>query len=130
MLELEGFVDFSALLKPAVYALVRRGEVVYVGQSVEPIARVYTHRSGWHRKVKIIAGRVKKVKGIVFDAIWLMSCSQSQLDSLEVEMIRKYQPRHNIKDKPRPVPLDLAEVMRALAPIMPTASEPRIRRRI
>lgn len=126
-LEEDGFFDFSALMRSAIYALVRRGEVVYVGQSVSPIARIYGHQQGWSRRLP-----KRKVKGIVFDEIWIRPCHQFRLDDVEQEFIRKYQPKHNVRHKPRPGSLDLAEIMKAITPLMPTAPEPRtyIRRRI
>ena len=47
---LEGFINVSATLRPGIYALVRDGVVVYIGQSKKPLARISAHRSNWGRK--------------------------------------------------------------------------------
>lgn len=131
-LEEEGFVDISFTLHCAVYALVRRGEVVYVGQSKKPLTRLYSHAQGRGKLESWRAGYVKRKVGFAFDSIWLRPCMLAELDTLEESMIKKYQPKHNTKHLPTKPPLDIAEIMNHLAPLMPAATEPKtfIRRRL
>jgi len=38
-----GFLNISKLMHCGVYALVKKGQVVYVGKSKQPMMRIYTH---------------------------------------------------------------------------------------
>lgn len=104
---LEGFVEVSAVLRPGVYALVRGGVVVYVGQgSKAMIARIEAHRSNWGRK-RIPAWMPVSLRGVLFDEVWVMPCRVDQLNELEAAMIELYKPRYNIKIK-SPSPVEIA----------------------
>ena len=93
---LESFTDVSAILGPGVYALVKRGVVIYVGKSRSVWQRLYAHRSTANR-----AARGKPIptwlplKGFVFDEVWVRPCAFADLDRLEEEMINRYKPRFN-----------------------------------
>lgn len=93
---LEDFVDVSVLLGPGVYALVRRGVVIYVGKSKSVYQRVYAHRTTAQR-----AARGKPIptwlpiKGFVFDQVFVRPCALADLDACEAEMIERYKPRFN-----------------------------------
>lgn len=101
MAMLEGFVNVSAMLKPGVYALIKDGVVVYVGQSIRPLARVEAHRSLWGRKK---APGWLPIRGILFDEVHVMPCLVEQLDEVERALIDLYKPKFNIKLKsPAPV---------------------------
>jgi hypothetical protein len=96
---LEGFVDVSVILRPAVYALVRNGVVVYIGQaSKAAIARVEAHRSNWGRK-RVPAWMPVSLRGVLFDQIFVFPCKVDDLDAVEVAMINLYKPRYNIQSK-------------------------------
>lgn len=98
---LDGFINVSAMLKPGVYALVKDGVVVYVGQSVRPLARVEAHRSLWGRKK---APGWLPIRGILFDEVHVMPCRVEQLDEVERALIDLYKPKFNVKLKsPDPV---------------------------
>lgn len=102
-LVLEGFVDVSVMLKPAVYALLRDGVVVYVGQSKKPLSRIEAHRSNWGRK-STPAWMPPSLKGILFDSVHVLPTRIEDLDRVEKAMIELYKPRYNIKLKsPTPV---------------------------
>ena len=96
MLALEGFTDVSPLLRAGVYALCKRGVVIYVGKSKSLYARIYTHKHFANRGAK---GRPipdwLPVKGIQFDEVFIRPCRLEDLDSLEVAMINLYKPRYN-----------------------------------
>src|SRR5665213_465465 len=96
MLALEGFTDVSPLLRAGVYALCKRGVVIYVGKSKSLYARIYTHKHFANRGAK---GRTipdwLPVKGIQFDEVFIRPCRLEDLDSLEVAMINLYKPRYN-----------------------------------
>lgn len=97
----EGFVDVSAMLKPGVYALVREGVVVYVGQSKKPLARIDAHRSLAGRKT---APGWLPIRAIHFDEAYVMPCRVEDLDLVERAMIDLYKPKYNVKLKtPHPI---------------------------
>ena len=99
-LELEGFSDVTSLLRSGVYALAKRGVVIYVGKSKSLYSRIYTHKHFGNRvaKGKAIPSWLP-VKGIQFDEVHIRSCSLEALDALEREMIDRYRPRYNIAMK-------------------------------
>lgn len=98
--ELEGFVDVSWILKSGVYALLKNGVVIYIGQSKTMISRVYTHKVQWGQKAR---GKPSPdwmpTKGILFDEVWVRPCSLDVIDELESEMIDLYKPKFNTKLK-------------------------------
>ncbi len=123
----DGFVNYSALLHCAVYALVRRKEVVYIGQSKSLCTRLY----GWctaKRAVKKSLYGVQIYKGISFDEIWVRPCMLAELSGLEIAMIKKYQPKHNDKHREKPKPeISLEELLKTMPiyPMLPPNPEPR-----
>jgi excinuclease UvrABC nuclease subunit len=94
---LEGFFDVSAILRCGIYALVREGAIVYIGQSRKPLGRIAAHRSQWGRKSQAPAWL--PIKGILFDEIHVLPCRVEDLDRLERALIDLYKPRYNIKLK-------------------------------
>lgn len=98
---LEGFVNVSPMLKPGIYALLREGVVVYIGQSKKPLSRIEAHRSLANRRKPI--GWLP-IKGIVFDEVHVLPCRIEDLDIVEHAMIDLYKPKFNVKLKsPHPV---------------------------
>jgi len=91
---LEGFVNVTAILGPGVYALVRDGVVVYVGQSKKMLSRVSTHRSNWGKRTP--AWLPRSVRGILFDEVHVLPCRVEDLDLAERALINLYKPRYNI----------------------------------
>jgi excinuclease UvrABC nuclease subunit len=93
---LDGFTDITPILRCGVYALCKRGVVIYVGKSKSIYARVYTHRHFANRaaKGKAIPDWLP-VKGIQFDEVHIRPCTLEALDRLEAEMIDRYRPRYN-----------------------------------
>lgn len=102
-MELEGFHNVSPILRAAVYALVARGVVVYIGKSKKPLSRIDAHRKVWSSKR---SGRhswiadTLGIPGIMFDEIHIRPCLLEDLDTLEREMVIRYSPRFNTKLKP------------------------------
>jgi excinuclease UvrABC nuclease subunit len=132
VVEEDGFADFSVLLHCAVYALVRRGVVVYVGQSKSTGERLVTHIRG--RKKSTVKrtgyfGSNRMVSGFTFDQIWVRPCMLSELDTVEKEMIQKYQPKYNARLKGSAPPIALADLLQSLVPPGSVHSEPGFRRR-
>lgn len=95
-MELKGFTDISAILRCGVYALCKRGAVIYVGKSKSLYARIYTHKHFANRgaKGKAIPSWLP-TKGIQFDEVFIRPCHIDQLDALEHEMINLYKPKYN-----------------------------------
>jgi excinuclease UvrABC nuclease subunit len=100
---LDGFVDVTAIVRCGVYALMRDGVVVYVGQGKKMIARVEAHRSNWGRK-SVPAWMPASLRGILFDQVFVMPCRVEDLDRLERAMIDLYKPKYNVRLK-APTPL-------------------------
>lgn len=97
-MQLEGFLDYSAVLRAGVYALCWHGEVVYIGQSKQMFARIYTHRNRYNKERKTaFVPDWMPVKGVRFDAVFIRPCLVDDLDVLEREMIARYRPKHNIR---------------------------------
>jgi len=95
-MQLEGFQDVSILLRAGVYALCKRGIVIYVGKSKSLYARIYTHKHFANRgaKGKAVPSWLP-VKGIQFDEVFIRHCTLEALDDLEREMINLYKPKYN-----------------------------------
>ena len=104
-MQLDGFHDITPILRCGVYALIKRGTIVYVGKSKSMYARIYTHKHFANRaaKGKEIPSWLP-VKGIQFDEVHIRPCTLEALDALEAEMIDRYRPRYNqsLKDNLRP----------------------------
>lgn len=130
---LAGFVDVSAMLSGGVYALVHRGNVVYVGKSKVMLGRVYSHRVAWGKKA-VRPNGLKPQKGILFDAIWVRPCPLAEVDALEYEMINLYKPRYNSLLR-NGLPVDISHLIAGLiardqAPPPAPKLEGTIRRRV
>ena len=103
---IEGFIEVTPILRCGVYALVREGVVVYVGQSKKMLSRIEAHRSQWARSHK--APDWLPIKGILFDQIFIRPCRVEDLDLLERQLIDLYKPRYNVKLKaPTPTKTEL-----------------------
>lgn len=126
-MEVEGFIDVSAILRSGVYALVHRGVVVYVGKSKVMLGRLYAHRTAWGSKSKKRVG-YKPISGILFDEVWIKPCATDEIDSLEYEMINRYKPRYNaqLKNGLPAAALDLAQLLAPLLGERPPAPDPQI----
>jgi hypothetical protein len=129
---LEGFVDVTPILRCGVYALVRDGVVVYVGQGKKMVARVEAHRSNWGRKA-VPAWMPVSLRGVLFDQVFVLPCRVEDLDRIEAAMIDLYKPKFNIKLK-APTPLTrqpLSVTMGGVAvPLNFRPPPPRFERRI
>lgn len=101
---LEGFKDVSVMLKPGIYALVKNGVVVYIGQAKRPLTRIEAHRSLWGRKT---APGWLPIKAILFDEAHVLPCRVEDLDRLERALIELYKPKYNVKLK-SPTPVELS----------------------
>lgn len=98
---LEGFVNLSVALKPGIYALIKDGVVVYIGQSIKPLSRIEAHRSLWGRKK---APGWLPIRGILFDEVHVLPCRVDDLNEVERALIDLYKPKFNVKLKsPDPV---------------------------
>ncbi len=117
-MELEGFAEVTGLLHCVVYALVHRREVVYVGQSRRPLARLDAHAIGRSR-----AG-LKSTRGLKpfrFDQVFIRACMLAELDSLETEMIARYRPKHNQRKLP---PASAVELNLLIAAVLASTAPP------
>lgn len=100
---IEGFINVSAVMRCGVYALVREGTVVYVGQGKRMVARIEAHRSNWGRK-SVPAWMPVSLRGVLFDDVYVFPCRVEDLDRVERAMIDLYKPKFNIKLKdPTPI---------------------------
>lgn len=94
---LDGFVDISSALRCGVYALISRGEVVYVGKSKCMLVRIYSHRNA-KRKSGTLPSWFP-VKGIAFDEVHIQPCHPDHIDTLESTIINRYKPKFNTQLK-------------------------------
>lgn len=97
---LEGFIDVSSVLRCGIYALARQGTIVYIGQGKKPVQRIEAHRSMWGRRQKAPAWLTDMVKGMLFDAVYVLPCRIEDLDRVERALIELYRPVYNVKLKP------------------------------
>lgn len=107
---LEGFIEVTPILKPSVYALLRDGVVVYIGQSKKPLARIEAHRSNWGRKATP-SWMPASLRGVLFDQVYVLPTRVEDLDRLEKAMIELYKPRYNIRLK-SPTPVEITHLFR------------------
>ena len=138
-----GFLNISKLMHCGVYALVKKGEVVYVGKSKQPLMRIYTHVKNRGRKMganiysKDDCGPSVNGKGISFDSAWFLPCMLGQLWTLEVHFIKMFMPKHNVRHNPEakprpeptpimPIPDDMKELLRQIVVItdLPPQQDP------
>lgn len=100
-MELDGFVDSSAILRSGVYALVTKGRVIYIGKSKSMIGRINTHRRKWidRRKPKNQFSDLIPIPGLMFDEIHCRPVPLHLLDQVEAEMINLYKPHYNTQLK-------------------------------
>jgi GIY-YIG catalytic domain len=97
-MEEDGFISVEFMLHCGVYALVRRGVVVYIGQSKLLCRRVLEHwRKRGAKPAKNPYYGTSVYNGAVFDDVWIRPCMLGELDSLEATMIKKYQPKYNVR---------------------------------
>lgn len=94
---LEDFIEVTPILRPGVYALVKEGAIVYIGQaSKHMMTRIESHRSLSRRKA--VPGWLP-IRAIHFDQIYVLPCRVEDLDRIERAMIDLYKPRFNVKLK-------------------------------
>lgn len=95
-----------------VYMLLWRGQVVYVGQSIQMWARVNSH---WNNLVRVRKGKrpygnnLTAALQIEFDEVKLVYCPKQNLDAMEQSLIQKYLPKHNTNLKREPAPSEMAK---------------------
>ena len=128
---LEGFINVSPILGPGVYALIREGVVVYVGQSKKMLQRISAHKSNWGRKAQPVWMPVS-LRGVLFDEVHVLPCRVEALDELEAAMIDLYKPRYNIRLKaPTPCEVSLSLTIGGFTiPFNQRPPAPRFERRI
>lgn len=131
-----GFFNISKMMHCGVYALVKKGEVVYVGKSRQPLMRVHIHVRNRGRKLgtnlygKSDTGPAVNGKGITFDSAWFLPCMLGQLGTLEVHFIKMFMPKYNVRHNPElkqrperestdimPIPDEIKELLKQLVVI-------------
>jgi excinuclease UvrABC nuclease subunit len=121
--EEDGFVEVSQLLTVAVYALVSRGKVVYIGQSTQPLVRLFQHRlKAGERVCQQKAG--KRIERFPFDQIYIMSCTLAEVNQVERRLIAKHQPKYNILHRYEKI--DFKSLVMSLAPVVDKSVHPTI----
>lgn len=129
---LEGFIEVTPILGCGVYALLREGVVVYIGQSKKMLARVGAHKSNWGRK-SVPAWMPASIRGVLFDQVFVLPCRVEMLDAAERAMIDLYKPRLNINLKaPTPLTAQPINIVHngVTVPLNHRPSPPRFERRI
>ncbi len=118
-----------------VYLLLRQGEVVYAGQSVNVFGRLMSH---WNALCRARLGkqaamfRTWEEPVIDFDAVRIKRCAKSMLDREELALIQRFRPKHNVllNREPSPIDAELAVLpcIQALVKVA-RAREEQVRRR-
>lgn len=101
-LDQEGFFELPHATAPsAVYLLLWKGQVVYVGQSVAVYSRIADHRSAMNRALRRKRQSINNgsIRLVLFDKVLVRFCSQADLDRLEFEYIQRYDPPGNVQLK-------------------------------
>jgi len=75
---IRGSQRLDSIFTPSVYLLTRYNDVVYVGQSINPVGRMYTHK-----------------KDKEFDGFRILKCRQDRMLYWESKLIDHYQPEYN-----------------------------------
>lgn len=100
----DGFEDVTTVLGVGVYALVRRGEVIYVGASKHVYRRIHGHRGTADRaRAGVAIPTWAPLKGFVFDQVWVRPCAEADLAREEAAAIARWRPRFNLLPKPEAV---------------------------
>lgn len=101
----EGFGTQLECRCVAIYALISRGEVVYVGQSKNVYHRLGQHfttrrrNRGGNGSTKI-GSTYANVVLFDFDEVLLRYCYLDELDRIELDVIERYRPRFNVAIRP------------------------------
>lgn len=113
------FIDVSEVLESGVYMLVYKGSVVYVGKAKMMLSRLVFHLNqksnpGGKRAFNTDLGK-RYVSHIPFDDIWIKPMPIGEMGAEEIAMIRKYQPRYNIRHN-GPSTTKVAQVQNLIVP--------------
>ncbi len=97
---MEKFVRWREVLAPTgVYLLLWRGEVVYVGKSLNLYSRLSTHYTNMRRRLRGLTPYDDHREPILFDDVMVMFCPRDMLDKEEAALILRHQPTHNVQHK-------------------------------
>lgn len=114
------FLDVSKLMHCGCYALLKKGEVVYVGKSKKPLWRLTRHFANQNREMPNGreyfssggGGPTLNGRGIKFDGIRFYPCMLGQLDVIEGALIKKFLPKYNTRGMPpQPIPPELKTLL-------------------
>lgn len=133
-MELDGFIDGSDMLRSGVYALCRKGVVIYVGKSKSMIGRINAHRRAWidKRKAKSEGSWITNalgIPGLMFDEIHIRPVPLHLLDAVEREMIDKFKPVYNVQLQTNKITAPINLVIGALSLQLNTPYQPIVTRR-
>jgi excinuclease UvrABC nuclease subunit len=93
MSNIEGFIDGTDVYRSGIYALTYQGVVVYIGQSISMIDRIFVHYTG---QGKLTSRNTKRYRrGMRFDGLFIKRCRVEELDTVEKGLIQKYNPKYN-----------------------------------
>lgn len=121
-MEEPGFIDAGYLLHCGVYMLLRRREVVYVGQSKSLHRRLGEHINRRGKKpARTSYYGTSEYAGMMFDDILVRPCMLGDLTEIEIAMIRKYQPKYNVKGKKLKPDISIEELIQLMP--MPAIAE-------
>lgn len=95
------FEDVRGMFGPGVYALLRDGEVIYVGKAKVLVQRIYNH---WNAMCRLRSGKESLTRGpqaFIFSGLKILSCPVYDLDRIEKQMISRFRPKHNTRLVPK-----------------------------
>lgn len=108
---LAGFEDFG---RPhpgtGVYLLISKGEVLYVGKSLNMFHRIGQHVSAMRRHMKGLRPSKGKEETplLIFDQIKVKWVPLHEVDREEMKLIQRYLPEHN--DLMKRAPIDVSDI--------------------
>ena len=106
----DGFIDVSVILGSAVYALLYRGRVQYIGISKNPLKRIPHHYPAKDGKRHYANGALA---GFLFDQIMILPCKFTELEATEIKMIKKYHPEFNVNHREK-IKVDISHIVEQL----------------
>jgi len=120
-MEDDGFHELCGVLSCVVYALLSRGKVVYIGQSTQPLVRLFQHQLKAGERL-YRRTHARGVERFPFDQVFIRSCTLAQVNQIEKDMIQKHWPKYNIAHKTEQV--DFKALIQTLVPLAETQPHP------
>ena len=121
-LKAEGFSTNIEVRSAGIYALLNRGELVYIKRSPNVWSALASHFRTRRRKringTTMLGYRWSDAKEFEFDELLIRYCYLDELEAIELDLIERYRPEFNVKIRPvyhSGMKIDYAELMALLS---------------